>query len=168
MSELHPPEARIRPARPDDVEALVSTQRSAEQAALGHVFPQDAYPYPTQQMTDRWRNVLASGEASVLLAERGNRAVGLACVRSGWLRGMFVVPEAWGSGVADRLHAAAMAIVRAEGDAHCRLWVLEENPRARRFYARHGWRQDGRRQPAPYPPYPVEVGYTLALDSLER
>jgi GNAT superfamily N-acetyltransferase len=164
MTELHPDAARIRPARPEDLEALVVTQRAAELAALAHVFPPDRYPFPTRAVTDRWRTALAAEETSVLLAERGGRAVGLACVAAGWLRGLFVVPDSWGSGLADRLHAAAMTIVRAEGNSRCRLWVLEDNHRARRFYLRQGWRPDGRHQATPFPPHPIEVGYALELD----
>lgn len=40
-------------------------------------------------------NPLAAAEVWVLLAERGDRAVGLACVAPGWLQGLFVVPDAW-------------------------------------------------------------------------
>jgi len=163
VSDFQPAGAQIRPARADDLEALVAVQRAAELAALRHVFPPAEHPYPTQAVTARWRTGLASAEASVLLAETGQRAVGLACVASGWLRGLFVVPDAWGGGLADRLHAEAMAIVRLEGNSRCRLWVLEENHRARRFYGRLGWRPDGRRQPAPFPPYPPEIGYALEL-----
>jgi GNAT superfamily N-acetyltransferase len=163
VSDSQAAEAKIRAARLEDAEALVAVQRSAELAALGHVFPPAEHPYPTQAVTQRWRTTLASAEASVLVAETGERAVGLACVASGWLRGLFVVPDAWGSGLADRLHTAAMAIVRLEGNSRCRLWVLEQNHRARRFYSRLGWRPDGRRQPTPFPPYPTEVGYALEL-----
>ena len=47
------------------------------------------------------------------------------------------------------------------GNPHVdRLWVLEENVRARRFYERHGWRPDGRTGTSEYPPHPVELGYT--------
>jgi len=53
----------------------------------------------------------------------------------------------------------------ARGEATCRLWVLEENHRARRFYERRGWRLDGRRKDARFPPFPPAVGYTLPLNS---
>jgi GNAT superfamily N-acetyltransferase len=154
MTDRQPAAVTIRSARPDDLEALVAVQRAAELAALGHIFPPDEHPYPVQAVAIRWRTALAPAR---------DRAVGLACVAPGWLQGLFVVPDAWGSGLAGRLHAATITIMQAHGCSRCRLWVLEANHRARRFYARHGWRPDGRRQPAPFPPHPVELGYALDL-----
>jgi GNAT superfamily N-acetyltransferase len=165
MTDPPPTAVTIRAARPDDHSALVAVQRAAELAALGHIFPPDEHPYPVQAVAIRWRNALAAAGVRVLLAERGDRAVGLSCVAAGWLQGLFVVSDAWGSGLADRLHEAALMVVQAQGRSSCRLWVLEANHRARRFYARHGWLPDGRRQPAPFPPYPVELGYALDLDA---
>jgi GNAT superfamily N-acetyltransferase len=81
----------------------------------------------------------------------------------GTLEHLFVVPERWGTGVADALHDAALAVSREAGAGLCRLEVLEENRRARRFYERHGWRPDGRRRLGEHPPYPAVVGYALSL-----
>jgi hypothetical protein len=41
--------------------------------------------------------------------------------------------------------------------------VLEQNARARRFYERRGWRLNGDARVAPFPPYPIDVGYTIEL-----
>lgn len=161
MTEGAAAAAAIRRAGLDDLERLVAVQRVAEVAGLGHVFPPDRYPFPVDEVRDRWRSWLAAGEARILLAEQGARAVGTVCASPGWLQGFFVVPDAWGSGLADRLHDQAIATLRAAADPPCRLWVLEANGRARRFYERHGWRRDERRRPVAFPPYPVEVGYTL-------
>jgi GNAT superfamily N-acetyltransferase len=156
-----PATATIRRARLDDLERVLAVQQAAEMAALGHVFPPDRYPFPVTEMRDRWRGALDTSGVRVLLAAHGARAVGVACTAPGWLQGLFVVPDAWGSGLADRLHDEAIGALRAAGESCCRLWVIEANQRARRFYARHGWRQDGQRQSTPFPPYPVEVSYTL-------
>jgi RimJ/RimL family protein N-acetyltransferase len=59
------------------------------------------------------------------------------------------------------LHDRALEVVRGLGSMRCHLWVLEENARARRFYERHGWRENGRTRAVPYPPNPLDVGYTL-------
>ena len=53
---------------------------------------------------------------------------------------IYLLEVAKGSGIADRL--LQMAI----GDAPCYLWVLENNPRAMAFCARHGFAPDGARQ----------------------
>jgi RimJ/RimL family protein N-acetyltransferase len=50
----------------------------------------------------------------------------------------------------------------ASGDAV--LWVLEDNPRARRFYEREGWALDGERKEDEYLGFRVaEVRYRIAL-----
>jgi ribosomal protein S18 acetylase RimI-like enzyme len=57
----------------------------------------------------------------------------------GELWALYVDPDAWGTGVADALMRSALAGLAAQGRRDVRLWVLAENPRARRFYARHGF-----------------------------
>ena len=54
------------------------------------------------------------------------------------------VPAAWGRGIGCRLHAAAMARLRALGFERASLWMLAGNQRALRFYRREGWVADGR------------------------
>jgi RimJ/RimL family protein N-acetyltransferase len=74
-----------------------------------------------------------------------------------------VRPAAWGSGVAQELHAAALDALREQGATSASLWCLVENPRARRFYKRQGWRLDGTERVVPFPPHPIDVGYSIDL-----
>ena len=79
-----------------------------------------------------------------------------------WLHGFYVRPEWWGTGVADELHAAAL-----EAMPDCpelKLWVLEQNQRARRFYEKRGWRANGETRVVPYPPSPLDVGYSYVRE----
>ena len=56
----------------------------------------------------------------------------------GEVYGFYLHPDAWGSGAADPMMAACLASLRSRfGEAV--LWVLRDNPRARRFYERTGW-----------------------------
>ena len=87
--------------------------------------------------------------------------VGVVLVTAEWLEGLYVVPEYWGTGVAGELHDRALEVVRELGSARCHLWVLEDNARARRFYERRGWQEDGRTRVVQFPPYPLDIGYTL-------
>jgi L-amino acid N-acyltransferase YncA len=41
------------------------------------------------------------------------------------------------------LMAATLTRLRASGFREAILWVLEDNPRTRRFYELAGWREDG-------------------------
>lgn len=52
-------------------------------------------------------------------------------------------PDAWGTGVASALLDYTEERFRVEGFETAVLWVLEDNPRARRFYERHGWTPSG-------------------------
>jgi GNAT superfamily N-acetyltransferase len=123
-----------------------------------HVFPPERYPYPDEAIRTRWREI----GGRIFLAERDGIAVGVAAVEAEWLNGLYVVPDQWGSGAADRLHDAAVEAIAA-AHAEAKLWCLEENQRARRFYERHGWVENGERRVVEYPPHPIDVGYSLAL-----
>lgn len=56
------------------------------------------------------------------------------------LYAIYLLAAHHGSGAADGLLAASL------GDRAASLWVLEDNPRAQAFYARHGFVSDGARR----------------------
>jgi GNAT superfamily N-acetyltransferase len=154
----------IREARPGEAGLLAELQERASVAALQHIFPSELYPYPRTAIRDNWSAALADPTRSVLVAE-DKEPVGCVCAGAGWLVGLYVVPERWGAGVADALHDRALELVRDRGATDCRLWVLETNQRARRFYERRGWRENGDTRVVPYPPNPIDVGYTIELET---
>jgi GNAT superfamily N-acetyltransferase len=154
--------SHLRDARPDEAETLARLQERASVAALAHVFPPERYPYPRDAVLERWAAVLADPDAHVVVAENGD-VVGVSCVRRDWLDGLYVVPERWATGVGTALHDRALEIVAKRGLAMCHLWVLEANNQARRFYERRGWRENGTTRVVPYPPNPIDVGYTREL-----
>lgn len=153
----------LRLARPEDAEAVFQVQRRASLAGLGHIYPPKRHPYPDDAVRGRWREALADESARVVVAEDGGTIIGVASAREGWVDGLYVVPEAWGSGVAGRLHDEALRLLAADGATSARLWVLEDNARARRFYERRGWRRDGSERVVPFPPHPLDIGYTREL-----
>jgi tRNA dimethylallyltransferase len=153
----------LRPARPEDAESAFQVQRAASLAALAHIYPPDRYPFPDDAIRDRWEQAVADDSERVVVAERGDRIIGVAAVKDGWLNGLYVVPGEWGNGVADRLHEQALSELRAARATTARLWVLEENTRARRFYERRGWHRDGSERVVPFPPHPLDIGYAKEL-----
>lgn len=157
------PEVQIRAALPSDADALLDVHRSSVLLAYAHVFPAEQYPFPNDLVREEWRSTLAKPDVRVLVAERGATLIGLISFTSSRVEGFFLRPSEWGTGLADRLYEPALRVVRASGLTTWHLWVLEENPRARRFYERHGWHTDGQRTRSPYPPHPAEVGYRLEL-----
>ena len=147
----------VRPSGREEAETHFAIQRDACVAAFAHVFPPEVYPFPDDPVRERWR---AFG-GSMLVAERDGRVIGIAAFEACWLGGFYVVPDEWGSGVAGELHDAALEAM--QGCPEIRLWTLEENHRARRFYEKRGWRLDGSTRVVPYPPHPLDVGYTIEL-----
>ena len=148
----------IRDSGPREAETLFAIQKAASLAGLAHVFPPERYPYPDDEIRARWREV----GGRVFLAERDGRAVGLAAVDDFWLNGLYVVPDEWGGVVAVALHDAAVAEIAVQHE-EAKLWCLEENHRARRFYERRGWRSNGERRAVPFAPQPLDIGYSLEL-----
>lgn len=122
------------------------------------MFPPDRYPFPDEEVRRRW--VEFTGRR--LVAERDGRPVGLAAFERCWLGGLYVVPEEWGSGAAVALHDAALAAM--PDCPELKLWTLEANHRARRFYERRGWRLNGETRVVEYPPHPLDVGYSLVRE----
>ena len=153
--------SEIREARPEEAELLAAVQERASVAALPHIFPPELYPYPGEAIRGRWAEAVADPLKRVLIAVGEDEPLGAACVSDAWLEGLYVVPEQWGKGLADMLHDRALELVRDLGSVRCHLWVLEDNARARRFYERRGWRENGETRVVEFPPNPLDVGYTL-------
>src|SRR4051794_21127110 len=101
-------EIALRAARRDEASMLASIQAEASVAALAHIFPPDRYPFPHDEVQARWEEFLGDAEVRVVVAEAA-APVGLAAVRPAWLDGLYVVPAAWGTGVAGALHDRALA-----------------------------------------------------------
>ena len=152
----------VRPAGAGDVETLSAIQRQGSLAAVAHIFPPDRYPFPEEAVRERWREAVADADRRVLVAERDREPVGMVAFRSGSLDALYVVPAEWRGGIGSRLHDAAVDELRVLS-SEARLWVLERNELARGFYERRGWKLDGREQVVPFPPHPLDVGYSLAL-----
>jgi GNAT superfamily N-acetyltransferase len=153
----------IREARADEAEALAAIQRDASLAANAHIFPPDLYPFPTAEIVERWRDSLADNAVTVLVHEEAGSTVGVAGSRAEWLDGLYVLPEWWSRGVGRSLQDEVLVRQRAAGVQRCHLWVLERNDRARRFYERLGWTENGDTRVVPFPPHPVDVGYSIEL-----
>lgn len=81
----------------------------------------------------------------------------------GEIYALYLNPDYWGVGLGGELMTAAVDALRAEGWREARLWVLEDNVRAQRFYLRHGWLADGLSQPLPMPGSPEEIRLHLSF-----
>jgi GNAT superfamily N-acetyltransferase len=154
----------LRRGTPDDAEILFAIHRESAMTAYAHIFPPDRYAFPDNEMRAHWVSSLGDPDTAIVVVERASAPIGFVGVSPGWLRNLFVLPSEWGRGVGSALHDEAVTILRAAGEG-ARLWVLQENERARRFYEDRGWRHDGERRPSDYPPYPPALRYSLDLEA---
>jgi len=118
----------VRPANPDDADAMCRVYLAAGREAWAHFLPvEHVAPAPGA----------FSGDGGVV-AEEDGEVVGFARLRGNELDTLYTHPRVWGRGAGRALMDAALA-----GLDEATLWTAEQNTRARRVYERYGWRPDG-------------------------
>jgi GNAT superfamily N-acetyltransferase len=147
----------VRQARPEDGNAMGVIHVAAWRHAYAGVMS-DAYLEGLDGATvgERWATSLSEGAlgSTVLVALSDEGVVAMCAVGpfrgraepddpTGELWMLNADPSAFGSGAAIALHQAAMQTLADQGHRSVALWVVDRNPRARRFYEREGWRADG-------------------------
>jgi GNAT superfamily N-acetyltransferase len=152
---------RLRDAYSGEAEALARLQEESAVAGFANVFPPGRYPFPRQEVLQSWRALFARDDVVVRVAEDAGELLGFAVLLPGWLERLYTHPDAWGRGVGSRLHDEGVELIRGLGSSRCSLWVLEANERARSFYEHRGWQLNGDTRVVPFPPNPVDVGYSL-------
>jgi GNAT superfamily N-acetyltransferase len=176
----------VRPARPADAAELAEVRVRTWRAAYEHVFGAERLKtIDLAQSRARWEERLAApaSHRRVFVAEDdGGRVVAFAAAGAsravgegeregegegegeGELYAIYALPETWGGGAGPALMRAAVESLREAGYRTATLWVLEDNPRARRFYEREGWTPDGgRREGEHLGVRTVEVRYRITL-----
>ena len=155
----------LRDARTDEAEALLAIQRAACVKAFAHIFPPELYPFPDDEVLALWQDALRDPEVDTYVAEDGSAAIGSVSVDDEWLRTLYVVPSHWLHGIGSTLHNHALARIRERGGIRAKLWTLEENWPARRFYEKRGWTLTEETRVVPFPPNPIDVQYAKELVS---
>jgi RimJ/RimL family protein N-acetyltransferase len=172
----------VRPATVDDSDQIARAHIRTWQAAYAHVLPA-AYlaSFDPPVWAERRRRLIAEQTPpdGCYVAEVDDAIVGHATVGRfrdgdgvrdpdvGEILAIYVVPEQWSAGVGPALLRAGMDHLVRHGLSEIRLWVIADNPRARRFYERFGFVADGGSRLVPvgadYPDArPVEhIRYTL-------
>lgn len=142
----------VRRGTADDARAIAQVQVTTWRSAYAHIFPAQALESLSVDERERmWREFAGDDAMALFVAEAERAVVGFVNVGEsrdlpgeGELYAIYVLPDHWGSGAG----AALMDVGRqwlAERFPTATLWVLEDNPRARRFYEREGWVADDRR-----------------------
>jgi ribosomal protein S18 acetylase RimI-like enzyme len=156
----------IRAAERSDADGITDVQVASWRAGYAHVFP-DSVLYADDFVPARrafwtsWRfspghrlAVAVQPVAQPVDGGAGERVIGFASfgpererargfTGRAELYAFYFHPDTWGTGAASALMEHTEDRFRAEGFESVVLWVLEDNPRARRFYERHGWTPSG-------------------------
>lgn len=143
----------MRPAEPADASAIASVQVLSWQQAYADLIP-DQYLGALHGSLSRreafWCESIAAGRAPVHLACMAEQVVGFiaigpcrddgaSAVEMGEVTAFYLLPPYWRTGTGRSLWAAGLQSLGEQGYRQAMLWVLSENARARRFYARAGW-----------------------------
>ncbi|MEM9582102.1 MAG: GNAT family N-acetyltransferase [Pseudomonadota bacterium] len=75
-------------------------------------------------------------ECAVWVAEARGTLVGFCASREDWIDHLYLLPDYVGQSIGATLLEKAKA-----GQASLQLWVFQQNTKAQRFYARHGFRK---------------------------
>jgi ribosomal protein S18 acetylase RimI-like enzyme len=145
----------LRPATPGDAAAVAAIwEQGWRDGHLGNV-PDTLVAARTP---DSFRTRAADRVADTTVAVTGGRVAGFVMVVGDEVEQVYVSAEHRGSGIAATLLAEAERLVAAAGHRLAWLAVVPGNTRARRFYQRCGWRDEG---PFDYPA--VHNGQTIQV-----
>ena len=143
----------VRRASVSDAADIAAVHVHTWQVAYAHVFGSERLAgMDVDARTGQWRRWLERGD-DVFVADDEGCIDGFAWIgpsrdseAEGELYAIYASPEAWGSGAGSALMRAGVDGLREAGYGEAILWVLDDNPRARRFYEREGWELDGGRK----------------------
>ena len=146
----------IRTAGVDDAPQIARVHIASWQEAYAGVVPDDVLAnLDVVRREEEWHGWLENGPRdgvrTWLASSEEAGVVGFATLgpsrdedaerRTSEIYAIYLVPDAWGHGVARDLMRTMLAEPEAEDPIT--LWVLADNPRARHFYRRHGFDSDG-------------------------
>lgn len=137
-----------RRTTPADAGPLADLERDANLVGLAHVFGD--LPFPYDAVLTRWVLVLDDPEVVTEVVDGERGLIAFAAYDHESLRHLAVHPDFWGRGIARE------GVVRSGAT---RLWVLEDNHRARALYESLGWAPTGVTQECPWEPHPTELEY---------
>jgi GNAT superfamily N-acetyltransferase len=140
----------VRPAVPDDGDALGEIHAAAWQAAYAPFFAEDFAAGEIRSRRVRWRGLLGDDHSTILLAALDGRPLALSrslpsATRPGFaeIYSFYGHPDGWGTGVAAALMTGTLNRLRDNGFTHAHLWTLRDTPRSRRFYVKCGFAETG-------------------------
>jgi GNAT superfamily N-acetyltransferase len=145
---------RVRPAVVDDAEDIARISVHSWRAAYRGFMPDellDGLDIARRARIQRERlGRLPAGVGVFVAVDGSGQLLGFAQAGeyrdddgTGEVYAIYVEPGHWGAGAGRALMAAAVDHLTAAGPRPVRLWALDGNERARRFYERFGYVADG-------------------------
>jgi len=168
----------VRVPNPDDAIRMAEVHIAAWRHAYAGVMPDDFLAgLDHGRLTANWRRDLANPPDGTtnMVGELDGRIEAISVVGpfrdraddddpDGELWMINCHPDAFGSGVATEVHRWALQQLGRDGHRRAALWVVEQNPRARRFYQREGWELDDQTKTDEFGDRTiVEVRYSITL-----
>jgi ribosomal protein S18 acetylase RimI-like enzyme len=136
--------ATLRPARPEDARAVAEIWRVGwRDGQLGHVPDELLVARTDASFGERAPARIADPATDTVVAVVDGAVAGFVMVVGDEVEQVYVAPAHRGTAVAPTLLAEAERLVRAGGHERAWLAVVAGNARARRFYERNGWRDEG-------------------------
>ena len=147
-------EPSVRRAAFADARAIAGVHIETWRTAYAHIFPAEFLAgLSIDERAALAERLLTEGSEEIFVAELDGRVVGFAsggrsrdeddAAAPGEVYAIYVNAAAWGRGAGRRLLDRLEEALRSAGFDEATLWVLEDNPRARRFYEAAGWAFDG-------------------------
>lgn len=147
----------VRDAAAADADAIAHIHVRTWQGAYEHLFGAERLARLSEApRAVYWRERIENREprTHILVSEADGELCGFASLgpsrdvdadpaTTGELYAIYVLPHAWGRGAGRALMTELLERLRADGFEQATLWVLEDNPRTRRFYELAGWTLDG-------------------------
>ncbi len=130
----------VRPAKPDDLDALARLWRDVWMASHAALMPEELVKLRTPES---FRERLTRMIGDVRVIGPPGAPIGFCAIKGDELYQMFVSSAAQGTGAAATLMADAEARLKANGVKTTWLSCAIGNDRAARFYEKLGWRRAG-------------------------
>lgn len=127
----------IRPARPDDLDALIEVGRRAWLSAFAQTAPFALIAWWAR--TDRTASLYREAWPQMLVFEEAGRIAGLVQPMAAEINGLWVHPERQGRGIGTELLRAGEEAIARTGHAVAWLTCSALNARALAFYERRGY-----------------------------
>lgn len=146
-----------------DVPNVLDIQEPGAVGGLAEVFPQDAYPFPREEVAQRWLKEIEVPDIDCYVVLVGDAVAGFAAIRSDEFLHFGIALEYWGTGLAQTAHDAVLERMQSRGVQRAWLRVFTGNRRGRQFYEKLGWCPTGARTYSAFPPYPELMRYERAV-----